>query len=91
MDPTVYNIILTVAAAFFAVSFLIVMWRIMVGPNSMDRLLGMDGFVAMFQCGCAIYIAWSLNTSIVNAMMVVALLGFISTVAATRFRRRDSQ
>ncbi|WCZ33259.1 monovalent cation/H+ antiporter complex subunit F [Corynebacterium massiliense] len=91
MDATLYNGILLVIAALFALSFLIVLWRIVVGPNSMDRLLGMDGFVAMFQCGCAIYIAWSLNTSIVNAMMVIALLGFISTVAATRFRRRDSQ
>ncbi|QPK78923.1 cation:proton antiporter [Corynebacterium lizhenjunii] len=91
MDPSLYNIGLTVAAVLITVSFLITTWRIIVGPNSLDRLVGMDGFVAMFQCAMATYICYSLNTTVVNAMLVVALLGFISTVAVTRYRRRDVQ
>ena len=59
------------------------------GPNSLDRIVGMDGFVAIFQCALATYICWSLDSTVVNAMLVVALLGFISTVSVTRFRRRD--
>ncbi|APT93303.1 cation:proton antiporter [Corynebacterium phocae] len=88
---TYYDIGLSVAAAFIAVSFLITTWRIVVGPNSLDRLVGMDAFIAMTQCALAVYLCWSFNTSVVNAMLVVALLGFISTVAVTRFRRRDNQ
>lgn len=51
----------------------------------------MDGLVAMFQCALATYICWTLNTTVVSAMLVVALLGFISTVSVTRFRKRDPQ
>ena len=50
----------------------------------------MDGLVAMFQCALATYICWTLDTTVSNAMLVVALLGFISTVSVTRFRKRDS-
>lgn len=90
MDPALYNTFLTIAAAMFVVSFLLTTWRIVKGPNSMDRMVGMDGFIAMFQCAMAIYICWTLDTTVSNAMLVVALLGFISTVSVTRFRKRDN-
>lgn len=90
MDTDMYNILLTVAAGFLVVAFLITTWRIVIGPNSLDRLIAMDGLVAMFQCALATYICWTLDTTVSNAMLVVALLGFISTVSVTRFRKRDS-
>ena len=90
MDPAVYNVLLSIAAAMFVISFLLTTWRIVKGPNSVDRLVGMDGFVAMFQCAVAVYICWTLDTTVTNAMLVVALLGFISTVSVTRFRKRDN-
>lgn len=89
MDPNVYNAVLLVAAVFFAASFLMMTWRIITGPNSMDRVLGLDGFVAMLQCALATYICWSMDTTVANAMLVIALLGFISTVSVARFRKRD--
>ncbi|APT95883.1 cation:proton antiporter [Corynebacterium stationis] len=90
MDPAIYNSLLSIAAAMFVISFLLTTWRIVKGPNSMDRLVGMDGFVAMCQCAVAVYICWTLDTTVTNAMLVVALLGFISTVSVTRFRKRDN-
>lgn len=89
MDPAIYNAFLLVAALFFAASFLLTMWAILIGPNSLDRLLGLDGLVAMIQCILATYICWTLDTTVSNAMLVVALLGFISTVSVARFRKRD--
>ena len=91
MDPQLYDILLGVAAGILVVAFLITTWRIITGPNSLDRLVGMDGLVAMLQCAMATYICWTLNTSVVSAMLVVALLGFISTVSVTRFRKRDAK
>ncbi|MDO5032292.1 monovalent cation/H+ antiporter complex subunit F [Corynebacterium sp.] len=90
MDDSPYTFFLTIAAGIFVVAFLITTWRIVVGPNSLDRLIGLDGLVAMFQCAMATYICWTLDTTVSNAMLVVALLGFISTVSVTRFRRRDA-
>lgn len=89
MDPTLYNSFLLVAAVFFSLSFIIMTWRILVGPNSMDRMLGLDGFVAMLQCALATYICWTLDTTVANALLVIALLGFIASVAVARFRKRD--
>lgn len=89
MDPALYNSILIIASLFFSASFLLTMWAILSGPNSLDRLLGMDGLVAMVQCALATYICWTLDTTVSNAMLVVALLGFISTVSVARFRKRD--
>lgn len=89
MNPTVYNSFLLVAAVFLAIGFIIVTYRIVVGPNSMDRMLGLDGFTASLQCFLAVYISWTIDTTIANAMLVVALLGFISSISVARFRKRD--
>ncbi|WP_034651623.1 monovalent cation/H+ antiporter complex subunit F [Corynebacterium vitaeruminis] len=89
MNPTAYNAALLVIACVFAASFLLTSYRILAGPNSIDRLLGMDAIAAMMQCALATYICWTLDTSVSYAMIVVALVGFISTVAVARFRKRD--
>lgn len=89
MDTELYNSLLLVPAIFFALAFTIMVWRILVGPNSMDRMLGFDGFVAMLQCALATYIVWTLDTTVANAMLVIALLGFIASVSVARFRKRD--
>ena len=89
MDPSLYNTLLLVPSAVLAVAFIVTGWRMLVGPNSLDRLLSLDAVVAMIQCALAVYICWTLDTTVTNAMIVVALLGFISTVAITRFRKRD--
>ena len=44
MDPQIYHAILLVPAFLLWVSVLITVWRIITGPNSLDRLVGMDGF-----------------------------------------------
>lgn len=56
MDNTLYTAGLTIAAAFFMLSFIFTIYRIIVGPNSIDRLLGLDGTVSMIQCSMATYI-----------------------------------
>ncbi|MEJ4098879.1 monovalent cation/H+ antiporter complex subunit F [Corynebacterium mastitidis] len=89
MDPAIYHAVLTVAEVLFFASFLLTSWRILAGPNSLDRVVGLDGLVAMMQCALAVYICWTLDTTVSNAMLVIALLGFISSVSVARFRKRD--
>ncbi|MBN9645124.1 monovalent cation/H+ antiporter complex subunit F [Corynebacterium mendelii] len=91
MTPEIYNATMLVAAAMFGAAFLISFWRLLVGPNSLDRLVSMDGMVAIVQCALATYICYTLDTTVSNSMIVVALLGFISTVAVTRFRKQDNE
>lgn len=90
MNPDIYNSVLLVVAIAFAISFILTAYRILAGPNSMDRMLGLDGMTAMLQCALATHICYTLDTTVSNAMIVVALLGFISTVSVARFRKRDA-
>lgn len=89
MNPELFNLILIIPGVLIATALVVVTWRIVVGPNSMDRMLGLDGFIAMMQCAMALYICWTFDTTVVNAMLVIALLGFISSIAVARFRKRD--
>ena len=89
MDPTIYNIFLGIAAAALVVGFFTIAWRVVVGPNSLDRAIGNDAIAASLQCVLALYICWSLDTTVVNVMIVIALLGFIATLSVARFRKRD--
>lgn len=90
MDPQIYNTVLLIIGCVFALAFLLTSYRIIVGPNSLDRLLGLDGLAGMLQCALATYICWTLDTTISNAMIVVALLGFIAMVSIARFRKKDA-
>lgn len=89
MSSELYNLILMIPALLIATALVIMTWRIIVGPNSMDRMLGFDGFIAALQCALAVFIVWTLDTTVVNAMLVVALLGFISSISVARFRKKD--
>ncbi|AKK04014.1 monovalent cation/H+ antiporter complex subunit F [Corynebacterium epidermidicanis] len=89
MNPALYELLLQVATIIFAVAFLINGYRLLAGPNSLDRLLSLDATVAMIQCALAVYICWSLDTTVAYAMLVVALLGFIGSVSVTKFRKAD--
>ena len=89
MDDAIYNSVLAVAAVLLVVGFFITTWRLVIGPNSLDRAIAMDGIVASIQCALATYICWTLDTTVVNAMVVVALLGFICSLSVARFRKRD--
>ncbi|WP_267208252.1 monovalent cation/H+ antiporter complex subunit F [Corynebacterium sp. Marseille-P8863] len=89
MDPTLYNVFLCIAAVFIAIGFLLLAWCVIVGPDSMDRLLGNDAITASLQCALALYVCWTLDTTVVNVMMVIALLGFIASISVARFRKRD--
>ena len=89
MNPQVYNAFLIVAGVFLAIGFLVLAWRVIVGPDSMDRVLGNDAITASLQCMLALYICWTLDTTVVNVMMVIALLGFIASLSVARFRKRD--
>ena len=84
-----YNAFLAIAGVLLALGFLLLAWRVIVGPDSMDRVLGADAITASLQCALALYICWTLDTTVINAMIVIAMLGFIASLSVSRFRKRD--
>jgi multicomponent Na+:H+ antiporter subunit F len=71
-------VILAVAGAcFFA--------RLVLGPTLADRVVALDGLVITLVSAIALQAAESGSPLFVDAVVVIALVGFVGTAAAARF------
>jgi multicomponent K+:H+ antiporter subunit F len=79
---------LDVGAVTVAVSVLLCGWRLLRGPERLDRILALDtlymGMVAL-----VILLGMRYDTPLLfEAALIVAMLGFVSTVALARYVTR---
>lgn len=81
--------ILVVSGVILVIAALLTTFRLLDGPNSLDRLVAMDTLVAVAICGLAVWAAYSHDTTIVPAIVALALVGFIGSVSVARFRVSD--
>ena len=66
-------------------SMFMCLYRLIIGPSIVDRLLALDTLFLNATCLIVILgIYWSLTTMF-EAALLVAMLGFISTVALARY------
>jgi multicomponent Na+:H+ antiporter subunit F len=75
---------LTAAAA-------IVMFRILAGPSTLDRLVALDTLVAVTMCGIGTWAAFSLDTTVTYSLTALALISFVGSVSVARFRVPDAR
>ncbi|MBF6128190.1 monovalent cation/H+ antiporter complex subunit F [Nocardia brasiliensis] len=80
----VAGVMLTVAAALTC-------YRILAGPNTLDRVVGIDSLMAIAASGLAVWAAYSQDTTLLPAIIALALVGFLGSAAVSRFRVRDDQ
>lgn len=76
---------LPIALALFSLCLLLNLYRLLRGPDIIDRILGLDTLninaIAVIVLG-GIYMDSSL---IFEAALLIALMGFVSTVAMTKY------
>jgi|TARA_B100000678_G_scaffold221184_1_gene188557 multicomponent K+:H+ antiporter subunit F len=77
--------VLPIALALFSLSLLLNLYRLLRGPDIVDRILGLDTLnvnaIAVIVLG-GIY----MNSSLIfEAALLIALMGFVSTVAMTKY------
>lgn len=73
------------AFACYGIALLLDLWRIAKGPNAADRILALDTMVINVIALLVLY-GVSRGTAIYfEAAMLVAMVGFVSTVAYCRF------
>jgi len=84
VDAVTAGILLVAAAAITA-------YRTLAGPSTLDRVVGIDSLVAMAICGLAVWAAYSRDTTVVPAIVALALVGFLGSAAVSRFRVRDDR
>jgi multicomponent K+:H+ antiporter subunit F len=77
------------ASACYAVALLLDLWRIVRGPESADRILALDTMVINVIALLVLYGIWRGTAVYFEAAMLVAMVGFVSTVAYCRYFLRS--
>jgi len=79
---------LNVALVVVAVAFLLCGWRLLRGPETTDRLLALD---TLYMNAVALIVLLGMRWQtplLFEAALMVAMLGFVSTVALARYLSR---
>jgi len=77
--------VVDVGILLVAVAFVICLWRVVRGPTLVDRALASDT-ISMQVVGFAVLLTIRAQTLLYfDAVLIVAILGFVSTVAAAQF------
>ena len=76
---------LYVAMVAIVIGQALAMWRLVIGPNTGDRILALDTMV-VYAIGLIVLLGIVQGTQIYFEVgMIIAMLGFVSTVAYARF------
>ncbi|TSD99412.1 cation:proton antiporter [Skermania sp. ID1734] len=78
------GIVLVIAAALTT-------YRLLAGPNTLDRLVAVDTLIAVSMCGLAVWATYSSDTSVAPGIVALSLVGFLGSASVARFRVRDDQ
>lgn len=88
MNAGVLGIALDVALAALALAMLLCGWRLLRGPTLVDRILAIDTLY-LNSVGLAVLLGIRQGTGLLfEAALIVAMLGFVSTVALARYVTR---
>ncbi len=81
IDVSFVLVMLGVAFAFI---------RLIIGPTLPDRVVALDMMTVQIVSFCGLYAILSDDTAFVDVAIVLALVGFLATVALARFVERRS-
>ena len=88
MSAVVLTWSLAVAQVLLALAMLCATFRLLRGPRAQDRVLGFD---SLYISGMLLLLTFAIrsgSTLYFEAAMVIALLGFVATVALAKFLMR---
>ena len=85
------NVVWMIAAGLLLAASVLTTARILIGPNTLDRLVALDTGVAMAMCSLAVWAPYSMDSTVVSGLVALSLLSFVGTVAVARFRVRDNE
>jgi multicomponent K+:H+ antiporter subunit F len=80
--------VILIVSAMIGVSLLLNLWRLLMGPTLPDRILALD---TMYINSIALIVLYGIKVSsglYFEAALLIAMLGFVSTVAVCKFLLR---
>ena len=63
--------------------------RLVIGPDVADRVVALDVALMALMSGVAVHAADTGDTTYLDVLVVIAIVGFTATVAASRFIERE--
>lgn len=81
--------IFTIAMIGFAVAGVCAGIRLLIGPSLADRVVALDVALVTLMGAVAAYAAQSDETTFLSLLVVISIVGFTATVAASRFVEID--
>ncbi|MBH0778194.1 monovalent cation/H+ antiporter complex subunit F [Nocardia bovistercoris] len=85
------TVVAVIAGVLLAAAAVITCYRILAGPNTLDRVVGIDSLIAIAASGLAVWAAYSGDSTVIPAVVALALVGFLGSAAVSRFRVRDDR
>jgi len=83
------NTVWVIAAAMLAAAAVATMFRMLLGPTTLDRLVALDTLVAVTMCAIGTWAAFSLDSTVTYSLTALALISFVGSVSVARFRVPD--
>ncbi|WP_205683901.1 monovalent cation/H+ antiporter complex subunit F [Cryobacterium aureum] len=85
------QIVAVVAGVMFAAGALLAVYRIVVGPSVLDRVIASDVLVATMICALGAEMALNRHTDTLPVLLVLALFAVLGSLSVARFLpARDS-
>jgi len=84
----VLKIALIIALAMLGIALLLNAWRLLRGPDAVDRILALDTLYINSAAVIVLYGVHIGRPEFFEAALLIALLGFISTMALAKFLLR---
>ena len=88
MSVIILGYALFAAQTLLALAMALAVWRIARGPRAQDRVLGLDTLYATAMLMTVTFGVRTGSTLYFEAALIIALLGFASTVALAKFLMR---
>ncbi|MEV0435285.1 MULTISPECIES: monovalent cation/H+ antiporter complex subunit F [Nocardia] len=85
------TVVAVIAAVLLSFAAICTAYRVLAGPSTLDRVVGIDSLMAIAASGLAVWAAYSNDTTVIPAIVALALVGFLGSAAVTRFRVRDDR
>lgn len=83
------DMILTTAMMVIGVAFLLIMYRFMMGPSLVDRVIALD-VLTVSSIGLLIILAWHFGRFIyIDVAIVYAILSFIGVIVIAKFLEKS--
>jgi multicomponent K+:H+ antiporter subunit F len=82
------NLAITVAMVLLGISLVLSAWRFFRGPDAADRILALDTLYINATAVILLYGVMLGRDNFFEAALLIALLGFVSTMALARFLLR---